>query len=218
MDYDSDSSDFHFPMDTGLPKLSSPLSQKVPEAYDWAMHDFMQTKPTETLISFKQYMPVIDNDEHDDYYLTLEEKDFLTQISTRFLQMERKELHDVLKGGFMLQEQPLSWFDEAVESGNYQIKNLDTIEVPKRKQNFSSFEDNSVQLPKSSNSEPLFTTIVSPNDKPLPPLPPLKKKLNHKIKSKFVKPFVKSTSEKPKKIFHSTKKFIRKIFLFSNNV
>ncbi|KAI9482865.1 MAG: hypothetical protein EXX96DRAFT_555888 [Benjaminiella poitrasii] len=247
MDYDSDSSDFHFPSDTGLPTLTSPLSHKLPQVHDWAMHDFMQTKSIEqhNFVGFKQFMPVMDNnEEEDDYFLTLEEKDFLTQLSTHFIQLERKELHDVLKGGFMMvqndvqanQQQHLkeevlglSWFHEAVDYGHYQIDNLDTVQLPKRKNNFSPFKENEV-LPTTTTTtlvapvspEPLTTaTNVLPSsihNKPLPPLPT--PKTTNKLKSKllFVKPsFVKSTSEKPKKFFQSTKKFIRSILSSSNN-
>ncbi|KAF1797515.1 hypothetical protein FB192DRAFT_1247927, partial [Mucor lusitanicus] len=164
----SDSSDFHFPSDTGLAKLSSPLSFKVPESRDWALDEFMQTlqdKPcteAENLLSFKQYIPVQeedeDEDDEEDDFLnygppklslpTLEEKDFLSQLSQHFLNLERIELHDILKGGFTLVQNDiqsnntqnynhtthmssppgLSWFNEAVDYGRHEIDNLDTIE------------------------------------------------------------------------------------------
>ncbi|CAO3629704.1 unnamed protein product [Mucor fragilis] len=231
MDYDSDSSDFHFPSDTGLAKLSSPLSFKVPESRDWALDEFMQTlqdKPctqAENLLSFKQYIPVQseedeeeDDDEEDDFLNygppklslpTLEEKDFLAQLSQHFLNLERIELHDILKGGFTLVQNDiqsnntqnynthtthtssppgLSWFNEAVDYGRHEIDNLDTIEIPKRKNNFSPFEqmaaaasagrhgnnNNATTVASFSirSEQQEITTVVSPQvEKPLPPLP-----------------------------------------------
>ncbi|GAN00778.1 hypothetical protein MAM1_0002c00202 [Mucor ambiguus] len=225
MDYDSDSSDFHFPSDTGLAKLSSPLSFKVPESRDWALDEFMQTlqdKPcteAENLLSFKQYIPVQneedeDEDDEDDFLNygppklslpTLEEKDFLSQLSQHFLNLERIELHDILKGGFTLVQNDiqsnntqnyshttqhissppgLSWFNEAVDYGRHEIDNLDTIEIPKRKNNFSPFEqiasgrhgnnNNATTVASSSirSEQQEITTVVPPQvEKPLPPLP-----------------------------------------------
>ncbi|KAL9558843.1 hypothetical protein MBANPS3_000705 [Mucor bainieri] len=265
MDYDSDSSDFHFPSDTGLAKLSSPLSFKVPESRDWALDEFMQTlqdKPctdVENLLSFKQYIPVQneedeDEDDEEDDFLnygppklslpTLEEKDFLSQLSQHFLNLERIELHDILKGGFTLVQNDiqsnntqnynhttqhnmssppgLSWFNEAVDYGRHEIDNLDTIEIPKRKNNFSPFEPMALGGRHASSSirseQQEITTVVSPQvEKPLPPLPQptslpsaaptttttfvttsnsssqKKKGLKYKLKQ-FVKPFNKSTT------------------------
>lgn len=172
MDYDSDSSDFHFPSDTGLAKLSSPLSFKVPESRDWALDEFMQTlseKPcmeSDNLLSFKQYIPV-QQDEDDDFNYgppklslpTYEEKDFLTQISQHFLDLERKELHDILKGGFSLVQNDIqtntgaspfasahpdiSWFDEAFDYGYSNtniISNLENVEFRRNNNSFSPFE------------------------------------------------------------------------------
>ncbi|CAO3639959.1 unnamed protein product [Mucor hiemalis] len=172
MDYDSDSSDFHFPSDTGLAKLSSPLSFKVPESRDWALDEFMQTlseKPcieSDNLLSFKQYIPV-KQDEDDDFNYgppklslpTYEEKDFLTQISQHFLDLERKELHEILKGGFSLVQNDIqtntgaspfasahpdiSWFDEAFDYGYNNtniISNLENVEFRRNNNSFSPFE------------------------------------------------------------------------------
>ncbi|KAI8367105.1 hypothetical protein BD560DRAFT_400120 [Blakeslea trispora] len=205
MDFDSDSSDFHFPSDTGLAKLSSPLSHKVPESRDWALDEFMQTlqdKPfteAENLLSFKQYIPV--NDHDDDYSYgppklnlpTYEEKDFLSQLSQHLLNMERRELHDILKGGFTLVQNDiqtnsqsnvashqhhtlhsspfnqqshsppgLSWFNEAVDYGRVQIDSLDTIEMPKRKGNFSPFSN-------TARVSPSVTSVLSQQEKQVLP-------------------------------------------------
>lgn len=281
MDYESDSSDFHFPSDTGLAKLSSPLSFKVPESRDWALDEFMQTlqdKPcteAENLLSFKQYIPIQneedeDEDEDDDFLNygppklslpTLEEKDFLSKLSQHFLNLERIELHDILKGGFTLVQNDiqsnntqnynntttntssppgLSWFNEAVDYGRHEIDNLDTIEIPKRKNNFSPFEQmgrhgnnnnaTTVASPSICSEQQEITTVVPPQlEKPLPPLPTpaslsapttttirnnqKKKGLKYKLQQ-FVKPFSKpTTSEKPKTSFiKNTRKFIRNIF------
>lgn len=281
MDYESDSSDFHFPSDTGLAKLSSPLSFKVPESRDWALDEFMQTlqdKPcteAENLLSFKQYIPIQneeedDEDDEDDFLNygppklslpTLEEKDFLSKLSQHFLNLERIELHDILKGGFTLVQNDiqsnntqnynntttttssppgLSWFNEAVDYGRHEIDNLDTIEIPKRKNNFSPFEQigrhgnnnnaTTVASPSVCSEQQEITTVVPPQlEKPLPPLPTptslsapttttirsnqKKKGLKYKLQQ-FVKPFSKpTTSEKPKTSFiKSTRKFIRNIF------
>jgi hypothetical protein len=283
MDYESDSSDFHFPSDTGLAKLSSPLSFKVPESRDWALEEFMQTlqdKPcteAENLLSFRQYIPIQneddeeDDDDEEDFLSygppklslpTLEEKEFLSQLSQHFLNLERIELHDILKGGFTLVQNDiqsnntqnynnntttntssppgLSWFNEAVDYGRNEIDNLDTIEIPKRKNNFSPFEQigrhgnsnnaTTVASPSICSEQQEITTVVSPQlEKPLPPLPTptslsapttttirsnqKKKGLKYKLKQ-FVKPFSKSTtSEKPKTSFiKNTTKFIRNIF------
>ncbi|KAI8088074.1 uncharacterized protein B0P05DRAFT_531364 [Gilbertella persicaria] len=299
MDFDSDSSDFHFPTDTGLAKLSSPLSYKVPESRDWALDEFMQTlqdKPcteAENLLSFKQYIPVNDSEEEDyddDYNYgppklnlpTYEEKDFLSQLSQHLLNLERMELHDILKGGFTLvqndiqtnsqyqhqhqhqqqqqqQQQQLhsspfnqqtlsppglSWFNEAADYGRVQIDSLDTIEMPKRQNNFSPFPIKST--PRSEEEEQDTTAVQPQTEKPLPPLPAViapkevvveqeekatsvlknnkHKGLKFKLKTKLVKPFSNSISastlsEKPKKsssILSSTKKFIRKILPVSS--
>lgn len=120
MDYDFDSSDFHFPSDTGLPKLSSPLSFKVPESRDWALEEFIHTlqdKPCtdlENLLSFKQYIPVNDDEDEDETSIDFsyaplklnlplyEEKEVLQKLSQHILNLEQMELHDILKGGFTL--------------------------------------------------------------------------------------------------------------------
>uniref|UniRef100_A0A1C7NQK7 Uncharacterized protein n=1 Tax=Choanephora cucurbitarum TaxID=101091 RepID=A0A1C7NQK7_9FUNG len=206
MDFDSDSSDFHFPSDTGLAKLSSPLSHKVPESRDWALDEFIQTlqdKPyteAENLLSFKQYIPVNDHDDNDDYNYgppklnlpTFEEKDFLSQLSQHLHNLERMELHDILKGGFTLVQNDiqtnsqsnvashqqhalpsspfnqqshsppgLSWFNEAVDYGRVQIDNLDTIEMPKRKNNFSPFSNTA----RVSPSAAIMTSVSQQEEK-----------------------------------------------------
>jgi hypothetical protein len=260
MDYDSDSSDFHFPVDTGLPKLSSPLSAKVPESRDWALDELVRTlqeKPcteAENLLSFKQYIPVTTDDEDDDEDYnygppklnlpSTEEKDIMAQYSTQFIS---KELHDILKGGFTLVQNDiqtnhnqhnnspfhhnaqysapgLSWFNEAINYGRHEIENLDTIQLPKRQNNFSPFDNrhgnNNNATTVASCSE--HTTAVQPDiEKPLPPLPIAQKKgFRHKLRSKLVKPFNKSAStlsEKPKRsVLQSTKKFIRSLLPVSS--
>lgn len=170
MDYDSDSSDFQFPSDTGLAKLSSPLSFKVPESHDWALDEFMQTlssKPcldSDNLTSFKPYIPVQQGDDDFNYgpaklsLPTYEEKDFLTQISQHFVDLERRELHEILKGGFSLVQNDIqanagaspfpsahpgiSWFDEAMDYGHTQHNSISTLENIdcKRPKGFSPFE------------------------------------------------------------------------------
>ncbi|CEI95519.1 hypothetical protein RMCBS344292_09702 [Rhizopus microsporus] len=66
----NNSSDILFPSDTGLPKLSSPLDYKVPEAHDWAIQDFMHTfhdkasNELNNFLSFKQYIPVQEQQQH----------------------------------------------------------------------------------------------------------------------------------------------------------
>jgi hypothetical protein len=253
MDYDSDSSDFHFPTDTGLAKLSSPLSFKVPDSRDWALDEFMMTlqeKPcteAENLLSFKQYIPVVEDDEDYNYgpsklnVPTKEENDLLAQLSKHLLNNERMEIHDILKGGFILVQNDiqtnhhhnspfhnttpgLSWFNEAVDYGRHEIENLDTIQFPKRENSFSPFDNrhgnNNNATTVASCSE--HTTVVQPDiEKPLPPLPIQKKKgLRNKLRAKLVKPFNKSASslsEKPKKsMLQSTKKFIRSLLPVSS--
>lgn len=206
MDYDSDSSDFYFPSDTGLAKLSSPLSFKVPESRDWALDEFMQTlssKPcmeSDNLTSFKQYIPVQQGDDDFNYgppklsLPTYEEKDFLSQISQHFIDLERKELHEILKGGFSLVQNDIqanagaspfasahpdiSWFDEAFDYGHNQqnsISNLENIEF-KRSNGFSPFESQQYHststITYSLEEEPI-TVVQQPMEihKPLPALP-----------------------------------------------
>ncbi|CEP13957.1 hypothetical protein [Parasitella parasitica] len=194
-----DHSDILFPSDAGLPKLSSPMSFKVPDFHDWALDEFKHTleKPCTDLgglLSFKQYIPVLDeDDDYDDYddfinslppklpLPTLEEKEFLSQLSHHFLQLERIELRDILRGGFAMVQNDiqannmqhyhnviatptstsppgLSWFNEAVDYGRHEIDNLDTIENPKRGNSFSPFE----QIGRHGNNNNA-TTVASPS-------------------------------------------------------
>ncbi|KAG1438027.1 hypothetical protein G6F56_012820 [Rhizopus delemar] len=101
-------SDILFPTD--LPKLSSPLGDKVPEVFDWATQDFMYSfsKSANDLnhfLSFQRFVPV-----HEE---TKEEKELVQQIS-RQLHLENSELHDILKGLSLLvqgslKKPSLSW-------------------------------------------------------------------------------------------------------------
>ncbi|KAI8644708.1 hypothetical protein BD408DRAFT_412775 [Parasitella parasitica] len=276
MDFESQS-DFLFPSDAGVPKLSSPMSLKVPEFRDWALDEFkhtLQNKPhtdLENLLTFKQYIPVLDEDdecdeydEYDDFIKlplpTLEEKEFLSQLSHHFLQLERIELHDILKGGFAMVQNDiqannmqhyhniitaptstsppgLSWFNEAVDYGRHEIDNLDTIEIPKRENSFSPFEQTgrhgnnnnatTVASPSNCSEQQEISTIVSPQvEDPLPVQstaptnttttdhPHTKKGLKDKLKQ-IIKPLNKTPTSfaKPKSSFISnTKKFIQNIF------
>ncbi|KAI7896606.1 uncharacterized protein EV154DRAFT_211928 [Mucor mucedo] len=214
MDYDSDSSDFHFPSDTGLAKLSSPLSFKVPESHDWALDEFMQTlssKPcmeSDNLTSFKQYIPVQQGDDDFNYgppklsLVTYEEKDFLTQISQHFVDLERRELHEILKGGFSLVQNDIqanagaspfpsahpdiSWFDEALDYGHNQHNSISTLENVdfQRSKSFSPFESHqgrstsTITYPleeEEEEDESIIEVQHQPMEihKPLPALPSL---------------------------------------------
>lgn len=261
MDYDSDSSDFHFPTDTGLAKLSSPLSFKVPDSRDWALDEFMQTlqaKPcteAENLLSFKQYIPVTDDEDEEDYNYgppklnlpTMEEKDFLSHLTNHLIHLERRELHDILKGGFTLVQNDiqtnhnqhsspfhhtqntapgLSWRNEALDLGHNQIENLDTIQLTKRENNFSPFDNrhanNNINASTEAPSSENIIAVEPYMEKALPPLPTAQKKgLRYKLRAKFLKPLNNSAStfsEKPKKsMLQSTKKFIRSLLPVSSS-
>ncbi|GAA5808184.1 hypothetical protein MFLAVUS_001569 [Mucor flavus] len=259
MDFDLNSSDFEFPSDTGLSKLSSPLSFKVPESRDWALDEFMQTlssKPcmeADNLTSFKQYIPVQQGD--DDFNCGLpklslpffEEKDLLTQFAQHFHDLERKELLDILKGGFSLVQNDIqtnsnaspfasahpdiSWFDEAFDHGHHTnvIDDLGDIEF-KRATGFSPFATATQHQP--AVREIIEQDAMPPMEihKPLPALPILpitddacaaetthkkKKGLKHKLKSKLIKSFTPTTTNK-KNFLANTKKFITKIFPSKN--
>lgn len=210
MDFDLNSSDFEFPSDTGLSKLSSPLSFKVPESRDWALDEFMQTlssKPcmeADNLTSFKQYIPVQEGEDDFNYgppkltLPTFEEKDFLAQFSQHVHELERKELLEILKGGFAIVQNDIqtnsgaspfasvhpdiSWFDEALDYGHHHptnaISDLDDIEY-KRTGGFSPFEHTplpyeqelKIDLPQQIDSLQSMEA-----HKPLPdvPVPPIK--------------------------------------------
>lgn len=203
MDYDSDSSDFHFPTDTGLPKLSSPLSFKVPESRDWAYEEFIQTlqdKPctdAENLLSFKQYIPVNDDQEDEDIdsldfnfsppklsLPTFEEKDLLNQLSQHFLALERMELRDILKGGFTLvqndiqsnnhqqqQQQQLNNKPPGLswfnEANDYGRPQIESLDSIKEEKKSFRVYENNAM----TTVAPPPTTAAVIQDKPLPPLP-----------------------------------------------
>ncbi|CAO3670741.1 hypothetical protein G6F70_002025 [Rhizopus microsporus] len=222
----NNSSDILFPSDTGLPKLSSPLDYKVPEAHDWAIQDFMHTfhdkasNELNNFLSFKQYIPVQEQQQQPMY----EEKQILSQV-TQHLAMGHSELHDILKGFFHSVQNSmqinsynevslpgLSWAEEANEYyGGNDIGNLDTIQElekgrrlntpPQLNTNMMDMDDLfDTESVDSSLSEMILDKHYN-QDKPLPPLPQKSspsKKLFNKIKSKTIS----NTKKVFRKLFH----------------
>ncbi|KAI8972786.1 hypothetical protein BDB01DRAFT_809304 [Pilobolus umbonatus] len=203
MDCESNSSDILFPMDAGIPKLSSPLDYKVADAYDWTYHDFLNTfydKSAQELnhfISYKQNIPVYDdNDTQKPQKMSaLDEKDVLAQLTQRFLTLEKSELHDILKSGFEMVQNHIqensnsnpfsftqpgpSCVNEHYDSCNDYI-GLDYVKESTTKP-FDSDRifDNQLghhqfTLETSPATPPFLATLSSvSSDKPLPPLPVL---------------------------------------------
>ncbi|KAI9255471.1 hypothetical protein BY458DRAFT_520104 [Sporodiniella umbellata] len=117
-------SDILFPTD--LPKLSSPLDSKVPEAYDWATQDFMYNYTMQPFLAIQPLRPVFEE--------TQEEKQVVDQINRQLIR-EPTELNDMLHHlSLLVQEKmkPLSDIEDnlsiagsdqtRVEKGSKQLK------------------------------------------------------------------------------------------------